>query len=153
MGVSISERIEASMRHNKISRYKLSKETGIPYTTLTQIINGRTKDPQVGALETIANYFDKPLDYFLGKSPVPSGEGTNGGQLLRENAASYGQEEQANIHTLSGSELMEAADKKLGEEEILTLAARRLGYKDALTKEQLSNLKLAIRIALAKEFQ
>lgn len=66
--MSISRQIETLMKASGVSRYKLSKDTGIPYTTLTQIINGRTKDPQVGALEAIADYFNKPLDYLLGKS-------------------------------------------------------------------------------------
>jgi transcriptional regulator with XRE-family HTH domain len=66
--MSISRQIETLMKASGVSRYKLSKDTGIPYTTLTQIINGRTKDPQVGALEAIADYFHKPLDYLLGKS-------------------------------------------------------------------------------------
>ncbi|ARF68676.1 helix-turn-helix domain-containing protein [Paenibacillus larvae] len=33
------------MKKQGVSRYKLSKDTGIPYTTLTQILNGRTKTP------------------------------------------------------------------------------------------------------------
>lgn len=66
--MSISEKLEAIMKASGISRYRLAKETKIPYTTLTQILNGRTKDPQVSALQTIADYFNKPLDYLLGKS-------------------------------------------------------------------------------------
>lgn len=66
--MSIPRQIQLLMEANKVSRYKLSRETSIPYTTLTQIINGRTKDPQVSALQTIAHYFNKPLDYLLGKS-------------------------------------------------------------------------------------
>lgn len=62
--VSIPERIESVMKERGISRYKLSKETGIPYTTVTQILNGRTKNPQIAALQKIADYFNKPLDYF-----------------------------------------------------------------------------------------
>jgi transcriptional regulator with XRE-family HTH domain len=65
--MSISDKIEEVMKEHKISRYKLSKDTGIPYTTLTQILNRRTKDPQVGALQTIADYFKKPLGYFTGE--------------------------------------------------------------------------------------
>jgi len=64
--VSISQKIEEMMKLKNISRYKLAKETGIPYTTLTNILLNKTKDPQVSALQTIADYFDKPLDYFTG---------------------------------------------------------------------------------------
>ncbi|WP_025704829.1 helix-turn-helix domain-containing protein [Paenibacillus graminis] len=58
----IAERIEAVMKERKVSRYKLAKDTGIPYTTVTQILNGRTKSPQITALQKIADYFDMPLD-------------------------------------------------------------------------------------------
>ncbi|MEK8215555.1 helix-turn-helix domain-containing protein [Paenibacillus sp. FSL L8-0463] len=59
---SIAERIEAVMKERKVSRYKLAKDTGIPYTTVTQILNGRTKNPQITALQKIADYFDMQLD-------------------------------------------------------------------------------------------
>ncbi|WP_416294955.1 helix-turn-helix domain-containing protein [Paenibacillus illinoisensis] len=60
--MSISERIESVMKEREISRYKLAKDTGIPYTTVTQILNGRTKNPQIAALQKIADYFNIPLD-------------------------------------------------------------------------------------------
>lgn len=65
---NISKQIERLMKEHNVTRLKLSKDTGIPYTTLTQIINGRTKNPQVKALETIAEYFQVSLDYLLGQS-------------------------------------------------------------------------------------
>lgn len=68
--MDISDKIEFEMKERGVSRYKLSKETGIPYTTLTQILNGRTENPQVKALQIIADYFGKPLDYFTGSSPL-----------------------------------------------------------------------------------
>ncbi|MDA8227598.1 MAG: helix-turn-helix domain-containing protein [Desulfitobacterium hafniense] len=66
--MSLSTQMERLMEMKKISRYKLSKETGIPYTTLTQIISGRTKDPQVSALRVLADYFNVSVDYLMGKS-------------------------------------------------------------------------------------
>lgn len=60
------------MKEHKVSRYKLSKETGIAYTTITQILNGRTKNPQVAALQKIADYFDMPLDYFTNEETEDS---------------------------------------------------------------------------------
>lgn len=62
--MNIPEKIELAMNEHKISRYKLAKDTGIAYTTITQILNGRTKNPQVAALQKIANYFGLPLDHF-----------------------------------------------------------------------------------------
>ncbi|MEK5480344.1 S24 family peptidase [Paenibacillus sp. FSL R5-0407] len=65
--MSIPERIEKLMKDHGISRYKLAKETGIPYTTLTQILNSRTENPQVKSLQIIADYFSKPLGYITGR--------------------------------------------------------------------------------------
>lgn len=65
---TISSQIEKLMKESNVTRLKLSKDTGIPYTTLTQIINGRTKNPQIRAIEIIADYFRVSLDYLLGQS-------------------------------------------------------------------------------------
>ncbi|MCY9539431.1 helix-turn-helix domain-containing protein [Paenibacillus alvei] len=64
--VSIVERIDALMKAKKISRYQLAKDTDIPYTTLTNILIGRTKDPQISTLQVIADYFGVPLDRITG---------------------------------------------------------------------------------------
>ncbi len=66
--MSLSTQMERLMKEKKVSRYKLSKATGIPYTTLTQIINGRTKDPQINALGVLAEYFNVSVDYIIGES-------------------------------------------------------------------------------------
>lgn len=64
----IPHQIEKLMKSKNVTRLKLSNDTGIPYTTLTQIINGRTKNPQIKALEVIADYFQVSLDYLSGNS-------------------------------------------------------------------------------------
>lgn len=69
--MGIPERIESIMKDRGISRYKLSKETGVPYTTITQILNGRTKNPQIAALQRIADYFDVSVDAFIGEETSP----------------------------------------------------------------------------------
>lgn len=66
--VNIAERINKLMKARKTSRYQLAKDTGIPYTTLSNILTNRTKDPQISTLQTIANYFDVPLDHITGKT-------------------------------------------------------------------------------------
>ncbi|WP_367272674.1 helix-turn-helix domain-containing protein [Paenibacillus tritici] len=63
---TISERIQTLMDENKISKYKLAKDTGIPYTTLSQILSNRTENPQVKSLQLIANFFGIPLGYLTG---------------------------------------------------------------------------------------
>jgi len=45
----------------------------------------------------------------------------------------------------------EEREEVLTDERILTLAAHRVGYEGELTAEQLSKIKLAMRIALASE--
>lgn len=69
--LNIGGRIDALLKLNNITRLKLSEDTGVPYTTLTQIINGRTKNPQMGALWLISEYFGVPIDYLLGKIEIP----------------------------------------------------------------------------------
>jgi transcriptional regulator with XRE-family HTH domain len=64
----LGKRIEQLMKMRGVTKYRVSKDTGIPYTTLSQIISGRTKDPQVSVLQALADYFEVPLDYLLGQS-------------------------------------------------------------------------------------
>ncbi|MEV2907481.1 helix-turn-helix transcriptional regulator [Paenibacillus larvae] len=70
--VLLSEKIKAAMEQKGITRYRLSKETGITYTTLTNILNNKTKNPQVKIIQAIADYFGKPLDYFSVNSDLKS---------------------------------------------------------------------------------
>lgn len=49
---------------NKITAYRLSKDTGISQATLSDWKNGRSK-PKLDKLKIIANYFNVPIDYFL----------------------------------------------------------------------------------------
>lgn len=199
--MKIGDQIEALMKKNKITRLKLSKDTDIPYTTLTQIINGRTKNPQVNALKIIADYFNVSLDYILGKSPkaiveqrmaelnmtidelsektgLPKNTLENldtyihrdedfkeGGLIVQlvealsidPNILAMAFMRQAN--QLNGTfeknekrklAALEHSEVDLSEEEILTLAAHQVGHEGPLTEEQLAQIKLAMKIALAK---
>lgn len=47
-----------------VTPYKVSKETGIPTSTLSDWKNGRSV-PKVDKLQKIANYFEVPITYFL----------------------------------------------------------------------------------------
>lgn len=60
----LPDKIQELMEAQGLTAYRLSKETGIPYTTLTKILNGATKNPRVDVLQKIADYLNKPLDYF-----------------------------------------------------------------------------------------
>ncbi|WP_164848745.1 helix-turn-helix transcriptional regulator [Paenibacillus sp. DCT19] len=60
----VSDKINELMDSSGLSAYRLSKDTGIPYTTLTKILNGTTKSPKVDLIKKIADYFHKPIEYF-----------------------------------------------------------------------------------------
>lgn len=57
--------VEMMVRHN-ISSYRLSKETGITQATLSRWKTGKTS-PSVDTLQSLADYFGVPVDYFLNK--------------------------------------------------------------------------------------
>ena len=44
---------------------KISKETGIPMTTMYDWKHGRTGAPSIKYLKPLSEYFDVPVSYFL----------------------------------------------------------------------------------------
>jgi transcriptional regulator with XRE-family HTH domain len=62
--VEIAEKIHNLMAERGITKYKLAKGSNVPYTTLTKILDGTTKNPQIDSLKQIADYLGKPLNYF-----------------------------------------------------------------------------------------
>ncbi|KYG95732.1 helix-turn-helix domain-containing protein [Paenibacillus jamilae] len=79
--MELADKIQELMDERGITKYRLAKETGVSYTGVTKILTGQTKHPQIDSLKLIANYFNKPLDYFT----VDEGEDT---QLIPEWATS-----------------------------------------------------------------
>lgn len=57
------EKIEQLLAEHKISLNKLSKQTGIPYTTL-QNWRARGSSPRLENVKKIAEFFQVPLEYF-----------------------------------------------------------------------------------------
>lgn len=55
------------LEKNRISAYRLSKETGISESAISKIINGKTgiRDVSAGTLYSISSYFNVPMDSFL----------------------------------------------------------------------------------------
>lgn len=51
------------LRKNGITSYRVSKDTGIPYATLSDWKNGKSK-PKVDKLITLSKYFKVPISYF-----------------------------------------------------------------------------------------
>lgn len=58
--------VQLLQKHN-LTPYKVSKDTGISQSTLSDWKTGRAK-PKVEKLLLIADYFDVSLDYLLGRS-------------------------------------------------------------------------------------
>lgn len=55
---------EALRDEKKLSDYKVSQETGIATSTLTDWKKGRYK-PKVDKLQVLAKFFSVPIEYFL----------------------------------------------------------------------------------------
>jgi len=68
--VGVSEKITRLMKQKGLSRYKLAKDSGVPYTTLIKILDGTTKNPQIETLSAIADVLRVPADYLLGRGNI-----------------------------------------------------------------------------------
>ncbi|KQY87050.1 hypothetical protein ASD24_26600 [Paenibacillus sp. Root52] len=62
--MSVSEKLSELIKEKGLSVYRISKDTGIPYTTVTQIVNGKTKSPRFDLLKTLAEYLGESVDTF-----------------------------------------------------------------------------------------
>lgn len=49
-----------------ISQTDLSKATGVPQPTISRMLRGDTKSPNVSSIKKIAAHFDVTLDHLLG---------------------------------------------------------------------------------------
>ena len=58
------KRLERLLEERKISVYKVSKETGIPYTCLFDWKTGRSK-PKTDKMLKLAQYFGVSVTYFM----------------------------------------------------------------------------------------
>lgn len=57
------KKIAALMQQRGITAYRLSKDTGIPQSVLSDWKTGRSK-PKFDKLLILARYFDVPVEYF-----------------------------------------------------------------------------------------
>lgn len=67
--MSIAETVSKLMQSKGLSKYKLAKESGVPYTTLIKILDGTTKNPQIESLQSIAKYFEVDVDDLIEREP------------------------------------------------------------------------------------
>lgn len=91
----------------------LSKESGVPYTTIRSMIERNLVNASIDNVLKICSVLGIKAEELDGRKPTNAGN-------------------------------------NLSESEILTLAAHKIGHEGALTEEQLAQIKLAMKIALAK---
>lgn len=71
--------IQLLLADKGISEAELSRQTGIPQPTLHKILTGKTSDPRISTLKSIAEYFEVSLDnlysgnIFQALTPVKTG--------------------------------------------------------------------------------
>ncbi|MCU7201574.1 helix-turn-helix domain-containing protein [Turicibacter sanguinis] len=58
------KKFNALLERFDITAYKVSKETGVSTSTLSDWKNGRS-NPKIDKLQKIASYFGVPVTYFL----------------------------------------------------------------------------------------
>ena len=63
-GEVVYQKFAELLELNKVTAYRVSKDTGIPANTFTDWKTGRSK-PKVDKLKILADYFDVPIEYFL----------------------------------------------------------------------------------------
>ena len=65
--MNIAERIDQLMETKNITRGRLAKESGVPYTTLDGIKKRNCDNVKLSTLIKLADYFEISLDYLVGR--------------------------------------------------------------------------------------
>lgn len=79
-------KFEALLKNHGVTAYKVSKETGVSRSTLSEWKTGKSV-PKVENIQKIADFFDVPIGYFYGDS-----ESSNSAYYLNEETAKKAQE-------------------------------------------------------------
>ena len=61
---AISKRVMLLCYEKDMTVYELSKRSGVPKTTIKDIISGRSKNPRIISIEKLANGFSMPISEF-----------------------------------------------------------------------------------------
>jgi transcriptional regulator with XRE-family HTH domain len=56
----VNKKLKHAIIQKGVKQFRVAKDTGIHFTRLSQIINGWTR-PNAREMETLAEYFDKPI--------------------------------------------------------------------------------------------
>lgn len=80
------EIFEQLLQKHNVTPYKLSKETGIPQSTLSEWKRGRST-PKSKTMQKIADYFDVSLDYLMGREEAPTATDKNNNTIVLDDDA------------------------------------------------------------------
>lgn len=62
----LADNLKTILEIRKISMYKLSKDTGIPHTTIRDIVSGKSKNPSYNLISAIAKALNIPISELTG---------------------------------------------------------------------------------------
>ncbi|NIV15469.1 MAG: helix-turn-helix domain-containing protein, partial [Aliifodinibius sp.] len=71
----IGKRIKQLLKSSRQTQKQLSISTGIPESTLSEIIHGK-KDPSISKIKTLAEFFNVDLNWLVSGKPFEKGEQT-----------------------------------------------------------------------------
>ena len=66
--MALADRLKAARRRKEWSERVLARESGVPYTTIWRLENGRTAEPTVGVLHKLADALGTSIDYLVGSA-------------------------------------------------------------------------------------
>jgi transcriptional regulator with XRE-family HTH domain len=64
----LADRLKAARRRKEWSQRDLARESGVPYTTIWRLENGRTAEPKMGVLQKLSDALDTSIDYLVGST-------------------------------------------------------------------------------------
>lgn len=70
--LELSERLDDLMKEKGITAKELKDITGISQSTISDIINGKPRNPGIDVIIKLSHYFKVSSDYLLGLSPLKS---------------------------------------------------------------------------------
>lgn len=74
--------LQSLMRQANVSEAGLSRETQIPQPTLHKILSGKTADPRISTVKSLAAYFSLPIDDLLMADGLKHSDSHSKGSLI-----------------------------------------------------------------------
>ena len=68
MDIKVAERIAELMRDEGINQVQLAAKIGVKQNTVSSWVLGK-KEPNIGSLWRLADYFEVDIDYLVGRKP------------------------------------------------------------------------------------